>query len=42
MIKTKSHYDWLEENLQDFFNKLELVNSQVYGDISTHGDKCYC
>lgn len=36
---SKSHYDWLDENLSTFFEKLNL---KVCGDILAHGDKCYC
>jgi len=35
-----NHYDWLDENLQDFFEKLS-INNVNNGIITAHGDKCY-
>ena len=36
----KSHYDWLDENLKAFYEKL---NIPFFGDggITANGDKCY-
>jgi hypothetical protein len=38
-MNKKSHYDWLEDNLQDFFKKVHI--NQNNGIIVSHGDKCY-
>lgn len=35
----KSHYDWLAENLQDFYKKLNIDSGNR--SIIAHGDKCY-
>ena len=34
-----SHYYWLENNLEDFFKKLQI--DYYPGIIRCHGDKCY-
>ena len=36
----KSHYDWLDRNLNTFFNSLGLAGDHS-GVIAAHGDKCY-
>ena len=36
-----SHYDWLEENLPEFFENLGIEVDYHLGLITAHGDKCY-
>lgn len=41
----RNHYDWLFQNLMDFFRAIDLPgvkgNWVNTGIISAHGDKCY-
>ena len=36
-----SHYEWLEKNLEEIFNNLNLNYSHYQGIIRCHGDKAY-
>lgn len=36
-----SHYDWLDENLESFFEKAGIGNQYHPSVIGAHGDKCY-
>ena len=38
-MKTKSHYDYLDEHAREFGNRFNIC--QLDGYISAHGDKCY-
>lgn len=36
-----SHYDWLNENLKEFFDGVGINIDYHKGVIVAHGDKCY-
>jgi hypothetical protein len=36
-----NHYKWLNNNLKEFFDKLNLNSDYCDGIISADGDKCY-
>lgn len=36
-----NHYDWLDKNLEDFWNKVVHKERYSSGIISADGDKCY-
>lgn len=36
-----NHYKWLDENLPNFLDKLDIPKEYASGLIVAHGDKCY-
>lgn len=37
-----SYYDWLDENLETFFENVGIHIDYHGGLIAAHGDKCHC